>query len=186
METIRTFFGKTNYWWSILVIGVLIALLGLWMLFYPIQGYEFIARIFGWSLLIVGVFELVISSTLEKRLHGWGWWLAGGILDIIIGIILITNLVLAAEVLPYFFAFIFLFKGIQNIVASFMLTAGVRYWWLYLLNGVLMIILSWMFFSSANNPSFIVDFLVSLVFIYWGTMMAVFAFDLKPTKSDKA
>ncbi|MEG1615601.1 MAG: DUF308 domain-containing protein [Bacteroidales bacterium] len=183
METIRTFFGKSNYWWAVLALGVLVAILGFWMLFQPLEGYELIARMFGWALLITGVVEVVVSMSLEKKLQGWGWWLAGGIIDIFIGIILIANITLAYQVIPYFFAFIFLFKGIQNIIASFVIMQGNRIWWLYLLNGVLMVILSWMFFTSADNPSFIVDFLVALVFIYWGSMMAVFSFDLKPIKS---
>ncbi|MEG0947794.1 MAG: DUF308 domain-containing protein [Bacteroidales bacterium] len=182
METIKNFFGKTTYWWGILLLGILITLVGIWMMFYPIQGYIFIARVFGWALLISGVFEIVISTTLEKKLPGWGWWLAGGIIDIIIGVILIANIALTEMVLPYFFAFIFLFKGIQNIIASFIIISSHKYWWLYLINGVLMLIISWMFFSSANTPAFITDFLVSVFFIYWGVMLTVFSFDLKPMK----
>lgn len=185
METIRTFFGKTNYWWAILLIGTLIALAGFWMLFYPLEGYLIIARLFGWSLLIAGVAEFVIATRMDKKLHGWGWWLAGGIIDLIIGLILIANINLSMAVLPYFFAFIFLFKGIQNIIAAFMLVKGMRYWWLYLINGVLMVILSWMFFSSGYDQAFMVDFLVSIVFIYWGITMAIFSFDLKPNKNLK-
>lgn len=182
METIKNFFGKTKYWWSILILGILLTLMGIWMMFYPIEGYLLIASVFGWALLISGVFEIVISTSLEKRIPGWGWWLAGGIIDIIIGVILIANISLTEMVLPYFFAFIFLFKGIQNIIASFMIISGNKYWWLYLLNGVLMLIISWMFFSSANTPAFITDFLVSVFFIYWGAMLTVFSFDLKPLK----
>ena len=184
MQSVQSFFGKTNYWWGILILGILIAILGLWMLFYPIQGFDFLANIFGWVLLISGVFELVVSASLEKKIYGWGWWLAGGIIDILIGIVLILNQELTKEVLPFFFAFVFLFKGIQYILAGFSMTSTYKYWWLYLLNGVLMLILAWIFFSSSSNPAFLVDFLVSIVFIYWGTVLALFSFDLKPIKNN--
>ena len=106
--------------------------------------------------------------------------MAGGIIERIIGLILVVNLGLSMEVLPYFFAFIFLFKGIENIVASFVSISVNKFWWLYLINGVLMVILSWIFFSSVNNPTFIIDFLVSIILIYWGISMLFLSFDLKP------
>lgn len=185
METIKNFFGKTQYWWGMLILGILLTIMGIWMMVYPLAGYMLIANVFGWALLISGIFQIVISTSLEKRIPGWGWWLAGGIMDVIIGIILVTNITFTEFVLPFFFAFIFLFKGIQNVIASFMMVSDYKYWWLYLLNGVLMLIIAWMFFSSANTPAFITDFLVSVFFIYWGAMLTVFSFDLKPVKKGK-
>jgi hypothetical protein len=110
MDNLKSFFGKTDYWWTILCIGILIAFVGLWMMFFPIDGYMFIARIFGWTLLIAGVFEIIVSATLEKHLSGWGWWLAGGILDVILGIILISNRILSEMVVPYFSLLCFCLK----------------------------------------------------------------------------
>ncbi len=180
MDIIDSFFGKTKYWWLILIAGICIAIVGIWLLFFPIEGYIIIAQAFGWCLLLSGIFQIVIAASIEKKFHGWGWWLAGGIIDIIIGLILVVNLGLSMEVLPYFFAFIFLFKGIENIVASFVSISVNKFWWLYLINGVLMVILSWIFFSSVNNPTFIIDFLVSIILIYWGISMLFLSFDLKP------
>ncbi|MDO5572121.1 MAG: DUF308 domain-containing protein [Bacteroidales bacterium] len=185
MDTLQSFYGRTKYWWAILVLGIAVALLGLWMLFFPIAGFDLLAMIFGWALIGAGIFELVVATSMEKKIPGWGWWLASGIIDILIGLVLVINQELSMEVLPYFFAFIFLFKGIQNIVAGFSMTSQNKYWWLYLLNGVLMLILSWIFFSSVNNPAFIIDFLVSIVFIYWGAMTAFISFDVKPAQLKK-
>lgn len=185
MDNIETFFGKTKYWWAILIGGIVIAVLGCWMFFYPLEGYIFIAQLFGWVLLFVGLFEIVVSTNIERRLPGWGWWLAGGIIDVIIGIILIGNLALSEVALPYFFGFIFLFKGIESVIASLMITSYDKYWWLYMLNGILMIILGWMFLSSVSNPAFIIDFLVSIVFVYWGIVLALTSYTLKPKNKDK-
>ena len=180
MEMLDSFFGKTKYWWLLLVAGICITIVGIWMFIYPIQGYIIIAQAFGWCLLLSGIFQIVVSTSIHKKYHGWGWWLAGGIIDIIIGIILIINIGLSMEVLPLFFAFVFLFKGIENIIASFVSISVNKFLWLYLINGVLMIILSWIFFSSVNNPTFIIDFLVSIILIYWGISMLFLSFDLKP------
>ena len=184
MDMLDSFFGKSKYWWLLLIGGICIALVGIWMLIFPIQGYIIIAQAFGCCLLLSGSFQIVVSTSIHKKFHGWGWWLAGGILDIIIGVILIINLGLSMEIIPIFFAFVFLFKGIEYIVASIVSISYNKLWWLYMINGVLMVILSWMFFTSLNNPSFLVDFLVSLMLIYWGISMLFFSFDLKPTKKN--
>ena len=182
METITQFFGKTKYWWSVLLIGALLFLLGTWMLYRPLQGYALIANLFGWSLLVTGVFEATVATSVGKRIPGWGWWLAGGITDVIIGLILVSNIVLTEMVLPYFFAFIFLFKGVQNVVASFVMMSGSKVWWLYLINGLLMLVIAWMFLTSTDSPAFITDFLVSIYFIYWGAVLMFMSFDIKPRR----
>ena len=180
MEGFKSYFGQTRYWWLITVAGIVIAALGCWMFVEPEKGYIFIAEIFGWALLFVGIFEIVISIAIERRIPGWGWWLAGGIVDVFLGILLIGNLTLTEVALPYFFGFVFLFKGVENVIASFMITKTNRYWWLYLLNGVLMLILGFLFFSNSSNPAFIIDFLVSIVFIYWGIILAISSYGLRP------
>jgi uncharacterized membrane protein HdeD (DUF308 family) len=182
METIQQFFGKSKYWWSVLLLGILLFLLGFWMLYSPIQGYALIANLFGWSLIVTGIFESTVATSMERRLPGWGWWLAGGIIDVIVGVILVSNIVLAAAVLPFCFAFIFLYKGVQNVVASFVIAGGNRAWWLYLINGLLMLIIAWMFFTSPASSAFMTDFLVAVYFIYWGAALAAMSFDLKPAK----
>lgn len=183
--TALNFWGKTSYWWSMLILGLLIVVGGFWIMYQPVIGYAAIALLFGWSLFVGGIFQVVISTTITKEIQGWGWWLAGGILDVLIGLILVTNLVLTETALPYFFAFIFLFKGISNIIASFSMMSEYKYWWLYLINAVLLIVLSWLFFISPFAATFTIVVLCSFVMIYWGTSLVVFAFDLKPSKEDK-
>jgi uncharacterized membrane protein HdeD (DUF308 family) len=51
--------------------------------------------------------------------HGWGWHLAGGIFDLVIGGILLTNPVLAAVSLPLFAGIWLLFRSIAIIGRCF-------------------------------------------------------------------
>ena len=184
--TTFNFWGKTKYWWVIMLAGIILIPCGLWLLFQPIIGYAVISLLFGWGLILTGVVQLVVAGNVEKRVHGWGWWLAGGIIDIFIGFVLISNLALTEMTLPFFFAFIFLFKGISNIVSSFTMTSTYNYWWLYLVNGIFMLIISFLFFFSPFSASYTILFLCSFVFIYWGISLIVFSNDLKPIKKGEA
>ena len=96
--TTFNFWGKTKYWWGIMLVGILLIPAGLWLLFQPVMGYAVISMLLGWGLILFGVVQLTVSGDIEKRGQGWGWWLAGGIFDIFIGFLLISNLALSETV----------------------------------------------------------------------------------------
>ena len=129
--TTISFWGKSRYWWAVLLVGILLIPCGIWLVARPDIGYSVISLLLGWFLIILGILQLIIASDINRREQGWGWWLAGGILDILIGFLLVSNLVLSEIVLPYFFAFILLYRAIKNIVAGVMLAKAYKGWWLY-------------------------------------------------------
>jgi uncharacterized membrane protein HdeD (DUF308 family) len=177
------FWGRTKFWWVFMVVGILFIPLGLWIIFSPVIGYEVVSILLGWALLIYGIVQLLMSSDAKRYKHTWGWWLAGGIIDIFVGFILLSNIALSELILPFFFAFIFLYKGVNNIVSSISIREINRSWWLYLLNGILMLLISFMFFFVPYMSSYVVLFLSALAFVYWGLSLIAFSFELKPIKS---
>ncbi|MEG1643611.1 MAG: DUF308 domain-containing protein [Bacteroidales bacterium] len=177
------FWGKTKFWWLIMLLGIIFIPVGLGLLLVPTIGYAVISMLLGWGLLLFGVIQLIVSGDVEHRGHGWGWWLAGGILDILVGFLLISNLVLSELTLPYFFAFIFLFKAVSNIVSSVAMTKQYRYRWVYLINGILMLVISMIFFYAPYMSAYVIVFLCSIVFVYWGVSLMIFSLDLKPYTS---
>ena len=80
--TTFNFWGKTKYWWGIMLVGILLIPAGLWLLLQPVMGYAVISMLLGWGLILFGVVQLTVSGDIEKRGQGWGWWLAGGIFDL--------------------------------------------------------------------------------------------------------
>ena len=73
--TTFNFWGKTKYWWGIMLVGILLIPAGLWLLFQPVMGYAVISMLLGWGLILFGVVQLTVSGDIEKRGQGWGWWL---------------------------------------------------------------------------------------------------------------
>ncbi len=89
------FWGKTKFWWVFMVVGILFIPFGLWIVFSPAIGYEVVAMLLGWALVAYGIVQLLISSDTKRNKHSWGWWLAGGIIDIFLGFLLLGNIVLS-------------------------------------------------------------------------------------------
>lgn len=184
--SIFNFWGKTRYWWCVMILGILMIPAGLWLLFMPVQGYMAIAMLLGWGLLLYGVIQLTISGDVERRGHGWGWWLAGGIFDIFIGFLLISNLVLSELTLPYFFAFALLFRAISNIISSISMPKEYKYKWIYMINGILLLLVSMLFFYAPYMSTYVIVFICAFTFVYWGIYLILFSRDLKPRKEEPA
>ena len=179
MKPVIEKFGSTRNWWLILIVGLLLVVGGFAYWFWPGAGYAVASMIFGWLLVMVGIVQLCVSAGINRP-TGWGWWLAGGVIDLFIGFMLVRNILLSEEVVPWFLAFIFMFSGIGAIFNGVQQRAR-RYWWLHLVNGVLMIAIAY-FFAEAGylQNMLMVSFLTSLAFIYWGATLAITAYDLRP------
>ena len=87
---------------------------------------------------------------------------------------------LSEAVFPYFLAIVFIFWGISAVIQSVSTRAG-KGWWLYLINGILLMIIGFFFLEAGYVQNMMmVSFLTALSFIYWGFSIAMTAYDLKP------
>ncbi len=174
-----SYLGQSRYWWLVLAVGILLVIGGFAYWFFPVAGYAVASQIFGWLLILAGVVQLCVSSG-ENRPRGWGWWLAGGVIDIFIGFMLVRSVILAEVVLPYFLAFVFIFWGIEALVRSS--NKGGKYWWLGLINGILMCLIGFFFLEAGYVQNMtMVSFLASIAFIYWGFTVAMVAYEMRPS-----
>jgi uncharacterized membrane protein HdeD (DUF308 family) len=174
-----SYFGQTRYWWILTVVGVLMILGGFAYWFYPFTGYIVASRLFGWLLITAGTIQVCVSSG-PNSARGWGWWLIGGILDMLIGFVLVRNVVMSETILPYFMAVIFLYWGIESFVSAFS-RRGKGIWWLSLVNGILLLLISYFLFESGFlSDILMVSALVAIGFVYWGFSLAITSYDLRP------
>ncbi|MDE5959100.1 MAG: DUF308 domain-containing protein, partial [Muribaculaceae bacterium] len=111
MKKIVNFWGRSKAWWVVLLVGILMVIAGFAYWFFPVQGYAVASVLFGWMLVGAGVVQVCVSAGVNRP-RGWGWWLAGGVIDMFIGFMLVRSVVLAEAVFPYFIAFVFIFWGV--------------------------------------------------------------------------
>jgi len=179
----NSFWGQCKHWWLMLIVGILLILAGFTYWFWPAAGYAVSSMIFGWLLVLTGLVQIIMSAS-QHRPKGWGWWLAGGVIDLFIGFALVRNIILSELVYPYFLAVIFIFWGVSYIAAS----AGGhsrKFWWLYLIDGILLLVIGFLFIEAGYLQNmFMVSFLSALAFIYWGFSIAMTAYDMRPISKD--
>ena len=104
-----------RYWWLMLLTGIALFVLGILIFVYPMQSYVGMALIFGWVIFFSGVAQVVLSAANRHFITGRGWMLAGGIIEIVLGLILVFNTALSAVSLPVFLGFWLLFRGFSAI-----------------------------------------------------------------------
>ena len=170
-------------WWIVALVGILMMVCGIAYWFWPLAGYSVASMLFGWMLVATGVVQLVVSSGINRP-RNWGWWLVGGVLDIFIGFMLVRNVVLSESLFPYFLAAVFVYWGVTSLIAA-VLNRGYRFWWLRLINGLLMLFIGFFFLEAGFLQDILMaSTLVSLAFIYWGITMVVTSLDMKPGEDE--
>ena len=83
-----------RYWWLLLPAGIILLLLGVYVIVRPEQSYLGMSVLFGWIIFAIGVLEIILAASNRHYITGRGWMLAGGITEAIIGLILIGVLAL--------------------------------------------------------------------------------------------
>ena len=102
-----------------------------------------------------------------------------------IGFMLVRSVILSEAVFPYFLAFIFIFWGIEAF-ANAASRRHIKYWWLSIINGILLCVIG-IFFLEAGwiSDMYMVSFLTSIAFIYWGFTISIASYEMKPASSEK-
>ena len=77
----------------------------------PIESYEQISRIIGVILLISGTVQIILATNMREMNTQWAFQATGGLIDVVIGIILLVNPFILLKIIT-------LFVGIWLIVNS--------------------------------------------------------------------
>lgn len=104
-----------RYWWLLLLVGILLLLAGVGTFLFPVRSYLGLSMLFGWVILLAGAMEVVLATSSRHLITGRGWMLAGGIIEIILGVILVLNIGLSASTLPIFLGFWLLMRAFATI-----------------------------------------------------------------------
>ena len=103
-------------WWLLAIAGILCILAGIAVFVFPIQSYVVLSIIFGVLVLLVGAAQLIIASSSSNYLAMKGYWVVGGVLDILLGIFLCIYPNVTLMLLP-------VMMGIWMMYHSFMILA---------------------------------------------------------------
>ena len=94
-----------------IMVGLLYIIVAIYLMFAPLASYVALSILFSVSMFVSGLFEIAFALANKKGISSWGWYLAGGIIDLILGIFLMASPGLSMEVLPFVLAFWLMFRG---------------------------------------------------------------------------
>jgi len=119
--------------------GIVMVLLGIYVIFNPAVSLLGLALYMGIAFIVVGAGYFMASFSAES-----GWYLMVGLLDLFVGVILVSNLGVTAATLPIIFALWCLAVGIIQLVAAIQNYRGGTPWLWTMLTGVLGILFAFL------------------------------------------
>ncbi|MGO4292244.1 HdeD family acid-resistance protein [Chitinophaga sp. RAB17] len=177
--------NNVKYWWLYLLNGIIFLIAGFIVFSNPFSSYVLLSIFFSVTLFVTGIFEIAFALSNRKGHTGWGWSLASGIVDVVIGGILIGYPSVSMAVIPLFLAFWFMFKGISLIGFSIQLQSDrIPNWGWLLVGGIILIIIA---IVILDNPALGVAAILGLMAAaFWATgiLSILFAFRLRQVKKE--
>lgn len=187
METTvtRTLQMNVKNWWISLLLGILYLFAGFWVFRTPLESYVTLSIVFSAFILVSGIFEIAFALSSRSEIQGWGWYLAGGILDLIVGVLLMAHPLMTMAILPFYVGFWLLFRSIMAIGFSFQLNSyGVPNWGWLLLAGILTLLFSILLLANPIFAGLSIVYMTALAFIFMGVFRIFLAFDLKKIQKE--
>ena len=166
-------------WWMYLIKGTLLLILGIWMLRMPRESFSAMLLLIGVITTLGGVMETFLALYYRKFLKEWGWNFSAGILDILLGLLLISNPDAILMLITLFISFWLLLRGVLSIWESMELRKkGKGKWKWILLLGILIILLAIVLVWHPQVIGLTIIFWIAVSFISLGIFRIVLAIKL--------
>ncbi len=177
VEEIR---NAVKNWWVSLIMGILFIGTALVLMFCPLEGYTALVALFSVCMFANGILEIVFSVSNKNVLPAWGWYLASGIIDLLLGIFLICYPGLTAIIIPLILAFWIMFRGFTAIGLSIDFSKmGVKGWGWYLVFGILAVLCSIAIIWQPAAGILASVYIVAFAFMFMGFFRIMLAFELR-------
>lgn len=169
-----------KYWYVPLIIGILFLGIGIWVFVTPLKSYLGLSVLFSISFFVSGVFEIFFSISNRKTMDSWGWSLAMGILNLVIGGMLLSTPSISILTLPLYVGFVLLFRGLMAISLSYELKDyGIIDWGNLLAIGILSTIFAIILLWNPLLAGMTIVIWTALAFLTMGGFSIYFSFRLK-------
>ena len=169
----------TISWWMYLIKGALIVVLGIWMLKMPMESFNAMLLFIGLIIAIGGVLETFLAVYYRKALKEWGWNFSAGILDILVGVLLIANPDAILLLITLFISFWLVLRGVLTIWEAMELRKESQKKWKWiLLLGILLMLLAIVLIWHPQVLGLTIIFWIAISFISLGVFRIVLAFKL--------
>ena len=167
-------------WWLALIVGILSLVVGFVVLINPVDSYFTFALWLGVAIFVSGIVGLVLSLSSRNRVVRSVWVILAAVIDIFIGILLMFNIMLSAEVMPLLLGIWLLYRGFTLLIGGLDLQ---RYnirdagWIIFGSVAMIVVALIILWLPETLGVEAVVLF-IAIAFLVYGASMVSFAFRL--------
>ncbi|WP_121964720.1 HdeD family acid-resistance protein [Myroides sp. N17-2] len=180
---VKTVKDRVKNWYIPVIVGLLFVVGGIYMFTTPVTAYASLIFVFSYMFLIAGIFEIIFAFSNSEQLDGWGWLLFSGIIDVVLGIILIGTPTLSAVVLPIYVGFGLMFRSIRGMGIAFDLkNYGVKSWVSLFIFALLGLVFSFCMLWNLEFGAFTIVYWTAFAFILLGVYSVLFGMFLRRIK----
>lgn len=167
-------------WWVSLLLGIVYIIVALCLLFSPLSSYMALSIIFSVAMFVSGILEITFALSNRKRVPSWGWYIVGGIIDLVLGLYLMIYPMVSMEVIPFIIAFWLMFRGFSSAGYSIDLKRyGTRDWGWYMALGIFSILCSMLILWQPAIGALYAVYMISFTFLLIGIFRIMISFELK-------
>jgi uncharacterized membrane protein HdeD (DUF308 family) len=176
---------EITYWWLILLAGIVLMIMGVWVIAEPSTSYLSLCTLFSLGMVATGVLEILFAINNHRYYYGWIWTIASGLIDMLLGIYLIATPEISITFLPVIAGLWMLLKGFTAMKNAWDLRSfGFFEWgWVFFI-GIMIIILAIMIITDPAFGAFNIILWTGFAFIFAGIFRIYIAFRLKKFKKE--
>lgn len=174
---------KVKHWYLPVILGVLFILFGFYIFSTPIASYLSLAMLFSVVFLLSGITEIIFAFSNKDQLDSFGWILFSGIIDVVLGFILLSNPGLSLAILPIYVGFGLLFRSIKGMGAAFDLKHyGSKAWVSLFIIALLGVLFAVFMLANLEFGAFTIVYWTAFSFIMLGFYSVFFGLQLRKLK----
>jgi uncharacterized membrane protein HdeD (DUF308 family) len=164
-----------RHWWIFVLRGILFILLGVYVFASPVSAYIALSFLFGLVILLAGVAEL-LHAYQDRGSGNRGWHLFVGIVDVILGLILMSHLTAGMDVMRIIIGVYFLFRG----ATIFNFRSLARGSWWVILGGLIVLLFGIMVLFNPVFGAMTIIIWTGLAFIVIGILNIMLGIRMRP------
>ncbi len=166
--------GFTPSWWTFVLLGIIAAIFGIFCVIRPGYVTLFLGYFIGAIVVVWGTMTIVQAIKPHEDSKGRSILLIIlGILAIIIGLIIFTNILSAWFTITYLLAFWAFFTGFTNIFQAFTGKDSIWYKVLLIIAGIIAIILAFYLLMHPLMATATVIYVLGIFLIAWGVVVVI-------------
>jgi len=175
---------NVKHWYLPVILGVVFVIAGVFIMMTPVASYVSLALLFSWLFFFSGIAEIAFALSNRNHLDGWGWILFSGLVDVVLGLILLSKPAITLQVLPIYVGCVLLFRSVRSLSMAVELNGyGVKGVSSMVLFGILGLMFAVFMMTNLEAGAFTIVYWTAFSIMTLGLFSIMYGVKLKKLKN---